>query len=147
MNITATAYAGVAVTTVTLFLIGTPAQRGRELALNAPPPPASKTAAPAVATGTPAAQPVVTAAGVTLRSVSFDFPTSDRAFPGGDSAAIVTNNCTACHSPGMILTQPSLTKAGWEEEVNKMRTTYKAPVDAADVPAIADYLAGIKGKS
>jgi hypothetical protein len=43
----------------------------------------------------------------------------------------------------MVLTQPALPRATWQAEVDKMRGTYKAPVAAADVPAIVDYLANL----
>jgi cytochrome c5 len=87
----------------------------------------------------------VTQAGITLKSVSVTLPQSDRDFPGGDSADVMVRNCTACHSPGMILTQPALSKAAWQDEVNKMRTAYKAPVAPEDVPAIVAYLSELKG--
>ena len=45
----------------------------------------------------------------------------------------------------MVLTQPPLTKASWEDEVNKMRNIYKAPIAAEDVPAIVTYLVNTKG--
>ena len=85
----------------------------------------------------------VTGAGVTLHSVSVDFPDPGRLFPGGDKANAINNNCLACHSAGMVLTQPRLSRAEWEAEVNKMRNIYKAPVDASDVPTIIDYLADL----
>jgi hypothetical protein len=88
----------------------------------------------------------VTAAGITLHSVSVELPTSDRMFPGGDADAI-NNNCLACHSAGMVLTQPALTRITWERLVDKMRKDYKAPVDQDDVKAIVDYLAAHKGAS
>ena len=78
--------------------------------------------------------------GVTLRSVNVDIPDRDRQFEG-PGADVVNNNCLACHSAGMVLTQPRLSRAVWQAEVEKMRNTYKAPIDAADVPAIVDYLA------
>jgi mono/diheme cytochrome c family protein len=87
---------------------------------------------------------VAAVAGVTLRSVGFDFPGSDRAFPPGPGAELVGNNCQSCHSPGMILNQPALTKAEWTGEVTKMLHTYKAPVEESDVPAIVAYLANLK---
>lgn len=43
----------------------------------------------------------------------------------------------------MILTQPTLTKATWLGEINKMRTTYEAPVADEDVEPIASYLAAL----
>jgi cytochrome c5 len=84
----------------------------------------------------------VSANGVTLRSVSVDFPDRGRMFEGPGADA-VNANCLACHSAGMVLTQPRLSRAVWQAEVEKMRKTYKAPVDEKDVPAIVDYLAGL----
>lgn len=85
-------------------------------------------------------------AGETMRfkSVSVELPQSDRTFPGGHDADAINNNCLACHSAGMVLTQPKLSKTQWTETVNKMIHTYKAPVDEADVPAIVAYLAALK---
>lgn len=80
---------------------------------------------------------------VTLRAVTVELPGSDRALPPGPGAELVTNNCTACHSPGMILTQPALNKASWLGEVTKMRSTYKAPIADEDVEPIAAYLAAL----
>jgi len=84
----------------------------------------------------------VAVAGVTLRSVSVDFPDPSNTFPGAADA--VNNNCLACHSAGMVLTQPHLSRADWQAEVEKMRNAYKAPIADADVPAIVDYLANLK---
>jgi len=84
----------------------------------------------------------VAAAGVTLRSVSVDFPDPGNTFPGAADA--VNNNCLACHSAGMVLTQPHLSRADWEGVVDKMRKAYKAPIADADVSAIVDYLANLK---
>ena len=82
----------------------------------------------------------VTAGGVTLHSVSTRLPDPGRRFPGGNSADAINNNCLACHSTGMVLTQPKMSRAEWQAEVDKMRNTYKAPIAAAAVPAIVDYL-------
>ncbi len=87
----------------------------------------------------------VTAAGITLHSVSVGLPSSERMFPGGADAEAINNNCLACHSAGMVLTQPGLSRGIWQQEVEKMRAQYKAPVDEADVPAIVAYLAEHKG--
>jgi cytochrome c5 len=94
-----------------------------------------------------AAEPVstVTSAGITLRSVGFKFPHRGQTFPGTNSDAI-NNNCLACHSAGMVLTQPALSRADWQAEVAKMRNTYKAPIADADVPAIVDYLVSLNPK-
>ena len=40
---------------------------------------------------------------------------------------------------------PALSRTAWQQEVDKMRTQYKAPVDDAAVPAIVAYLASHKG--
>ena len=79
-----------------------------------------------------------------FKSVSVDLPAGDRVFPGGAAADAINNNCLACHSAGMVLNQPALSKAQWRTEVEKMRTAYKAPMDPKDVDAIVDYLAGMK---
>ena len=80
-----------------------------------------------------------------LKSVTVDLPAGDRQFPGGAAADAINNNCTACHSPGMVLNQPNLPKATWEAEVHKMISVYKAPIEDADVPAIVAYLVANKG--
>jgi cytochrome c553 len=77
---------------------------------------------------------------MTLQSVNIKLPASDRTFPGGAGADAINNNCLICHSAGMVLTQPSLSRADWQAEVEKMRDFYKAPIAAKDVPVIVDYL-------
>lgn len=84
------------------------------------------------------------AASLELKSVTVDLPDSDRTFPPGPGSDAVTNNCLACHSAGMVLNQPMLSKAAWAAEVNKMITAYKAPVAPEDVGAIVDYLTGLQ---
>lgn len=79
-----------------------------------------------------------------LKSVKIDLPDSDRMFPGPGSDAI-NNNCLACHSAGMVLNQPELSKQAWMAEVNKMINAYKAPVAPEDVGPIVDYLSRVKG--
>jgi hypothetical protein len=79
-----------------------------------------------------------------LKSVKVDLPDSDKMFEGPGSDAI-NNNCLACHSAGMVLNQPALSKQAWTAEVNKMINNYKAPVAVEDVGAIVDYLTRVKG--
>ncbi len=99
----------------------------------------------AVAAAPVAPAPSIAAGGgVTLHSVSIDLPDSNGSFPGGAAADAVNNDCLACHSAGMVLTQPALSRAAWQAEVDKMRETYKAPIAPEDVPAIVDYLAKLK---
>ena len=121
------AYAVAIAAGVVLFSIGPPGRQGASSSVFAA---AQPTPAPST----------VSVGDVTLQSVKADLPDSDRNFPG-PGADVVNNNCLACHSAGMILTQPRLPRAVWQAEVEKMRNTYKAPVAAEDVPAIVDYLA------
>ena len=81
------------------------------------------------------------AAGPSAATVSVDLPPGRLEFPGGAAADAINRNCVACHSPGMVLTQPRLGAAAWQAEVAKMRGTFKAPVAPEDVPAILGYLA------
>jgi hypothetical protein len=85
------------------------------------------------------------AAAFELKSVTVDLPAGDRMFPDGPGSDAANNNCLACHSAGMVLNQPALSKTAWSAEVNKMIEAYKAPVDPGDVSAIVDYLSHIRG--
>ena len=91
-----------------------------------------------------AAATTVSADGVALKSVSVELPTSDRLYPNGPNSQAMNNNCLTCHSAGMVLTQPKLTRAQWQAEVTKMVKVYKAPVAPADVAPIVDYLAQLQ---
>ena len=123
----------IALVAATLMLIATQAAM------------AGQSSAPAQLAQATSAPSVVAAAGVTLHSVSADFPDPARIFPGGNEADAINNNCLACHSAGMVLTQPHLSRSDWQAEVDKMRNTYKAPVAANDVSAIVEYLANLSG--
>lgn len=81
-----------------------------------------------------------------LRSTSVQLPESDRTFPAGPGADVVDSNCLTCHSAGMVLNQPALTKPAWAAEVAKMINTYKAPIAPDDVGPIVDYLVHLKGQ-
>ena len=81
-----------------------------------------------------------------FKSISVDLPAGDRMFPKGVNSDAADANCLACHSAGMVLNQPALSRSEWQAEVNKMRTAYKAPIDQKDVGSIVDYLVSIKGK-
>ena len=141
MSMSSFAYGAAVAAAAVLFAIGTPAERSRALMLNEPAPPGVQLVA---ATTTSPAPGTVAAAGITLHSDSFTFPSSDRSFPGAGADAI-NGNCVSCHSAGMVLNQPPLSKAAWQSEVAKMRDMYKAPIAAEDVPAIVAYLLNTKG--
>jgi len=131
MAMSANAIAGGAVTAVGLILLAivAPARWAGQLALAAEAPPAPS---------------VVAGGGVTLHSVGVILPHSDSTFPGGRGADAINNDCLICHSAGMVLDQASLSRAAWQNEVEKMRNDFKAPFAAEDVPAIVDYLANLK---
>ena len=80
-----------------------------------------------------------------LKPLKIDLPDSDRMFPDGPGADAINNNCLACHSAGMVLNQPALSKQAWTAEVHKMINNYKAPIAPEDVGAIVDYLTALKG--
>jgi hypothetical protein len=82
---------------------------------------------------------------IELKSVKIDLPDSDKMFPDGPGSDAINNNCLACHSAGMVLNQPALSKQAWAAEVTKMINAYKAPVASEDVGPIVEYLAGLKG--
>ena len=80
-----------------------------------------------------------------LKSVKIDLPDSDKMFPDGPGSDAINNNCLACHSAGMVLNQPALSKQAWAAEVSKMINNYKAPVAPEDVGPIVVYLTALKG--
>ena len=82
-----------------------------------------------------------------LKSLKLDVPTSDAMFPAGTGSDAINNNCLACHSADHVLNQPSLSRAAWQEVVNKMITAYKAPISPDDAKAIVDYLVHTKSAS
>lgn len=155
MNITTVAYSLVFVGGLALFGFGHPtaaaspspatpgftAVAAAAPALSIPPAPAPS--------GTPAtlaaAAPSVTGDGITLTSLSVDLPNSDREFPPGPGVDVAQANCVACHSVGMVMNQPTLSRATWETEVRKMIAIYKAPVSDDDAKTIVAYLDSIKG--
>ena len=80
-----------------------------------------------------------------LKSVKIDLPDSDKMFPDGQGSDAINNNCLACHSAGMVLNEPALSKQAWAAEVSKMINNYKAPVAPEDVGPIVEYLTALKG--
>jgi cytochrome c553 len=102
---------------------------------------------PAIAVQAPTTAPsssTVEGGGLKLRSVSVNFPRSEITFPGGREADVVNNDCLLCHSAGMVLDQASLSRAAWQDEVEKMRNVFKAPFPTKDVPVIVDYLVNLR---
>jgi cytochrome c5 len=137
INLMTVAFGAVIVAGLTLAAIGHP---------GAPAPIPLKTAdapnASLAAKEAASRPPGAFAGGVLLANISVELPTTGRPYAGAGSD-VMNANCTACHSAGMVLTQPLLSRATWSEEVNKMRDAYKAPVADADMAAIVDYLAAM----
>jgi hypothetical protein len=96
----------------------------------------------------PLAAPRASEGGITLVSERIGaLPLQDSPFPAGPGVQAVVANCTACHSAGMILTQPKLSPEQWKASVEKMRTTYHAPVADADIPDILAYLGSLPSQT
>jgi cytochrome c5 len=91
------------------------------------------------------ASPVQAKAPLTLKSVDVTLPDDSQSLPSGPGLETTQNNCTGCHSAGMIVNQAAMPQAAWQAEVAKMRNVYKAPVDEKDVGTIVDYLTAVKG--
>lgn len=77
---------------------------------------------------------------VTFADASITLPDDPGELPDLPGREAVIANCTACHSPSMMLQQPEVPRKKWESIVGKMAEVYKAPVDQSAVPEIVDYL-------
>ncbi|WP_201314951.1 hypothetical protein [Dyella sp. EPa41] len=75
---------------------------------------------------------------IAIHSVNVDFPASTTAFPPGPGSDIA-GKCLICHSAGMVLRQPALSRDQWKSEINKMRTVYGAPILDAEVEPLSAY--------
>lgn len=84
--------------------------------------------------------------GFVLESKSVELPPGDRTFPPGPGSDAANGYCLACHSAGMVLTQPPKSRSDWTALVGRMRQNFKAPVPDDQVGAIVDYLTRIKGR-
>jgi mono/diheme cytochrome c family protein len=78
--------------------------------------------------------------------VRVEWPASDESFPPGAGADIAASQCLICHSAGMVLTQPPLTKGEWRAEIMKMRSAYGAPIPEDQVDGLSEYLKSINGR-
>lgn len=77
--------------------------------------------------------------------VKVDLPAETaRLAPGPDVASAQV--CMVCHSVDYIYMQPPLTSEQWRGEVLKMKNTFGAPIQDADVDRIVTYLMSQNGK-
>ncbi len=60
--------------------------------------------------------------------------------PEDEGRAEVLLSCSNCHGLKQLITQKK-TKSGWRNSVQKMISTYQAPVDKEDIPVLISYLA------
>lgn len=65
--------------------------------------------------------------------------------PKGPHHDAFVNNCVACHSTRLTMTQPAFPEAKWAEIVKKMVTVYGAKIEAPEVAEIVKYLVAVKG--
>jgi hypothetical protein len=81
---------------------------------------------------------VIVTALMTVAAIAGEKPVQLKAGAGLDK---VEGNCAVCHSLDYVpMNSPYLNAAGWDAEVAKMINAFGAPIDAADVKVIADYL-------
>lgn len=127
MRLGVLAAGAIGCTALLLAIVGVPTLRRAEPpVIPSAPPPAS-----------------VAAGGVTLASARIVLPDDAESLPPGPHADLVTQRCTACHSAGMMLTQPPLSREQWQATVTKMREVYKAPIEPGEEPHIIAYLSGL----
>jgi mono/diheme cytochrome c family protein len=58
----------------------------------------------------------------------------------GKGADLLNQNCSLCHSPTFVDTQPALSAKAWQAEVLKMQKAFGAPIDSAVVPDLVKAL-------
>jgi mono/diheme cytochrome c family protein len=95
----------------------------------------------------PSVEGAQTGADAAWTRLSVELPTSEARFPAGQGADIANAQCVLCHSAGMVLRQPALTQDQWKGEIEKMRSSYGAPVPADQVEALARYLQASVGRN
>jgi mono/diheme cytochrome c family protein len=88
-------------------------------------------------------QPAQVADGV--RSVPA-YPVLWPEMPEHPAKNIYLANCVTCHSQLYVLMQPPFPRKTWQAEVEKMKKSYGAPIDDANMPQIVDYLMSVRGR-
>jgi hypothetical protein len=78
-----------------------------------------------------------------LHSDSITMPDDSDSFGDSPAASLLNGKCLSCHSATMVRYQPPLTREQWTAIVEKMRDTFKAPMEEAETPAIVDALVAI----
>lgn len=83
---------------------------------------------------------------VAFEDASITLPEDPVVLPEGPGRDAVLENCSACHSPSMLMQQPKVPRAKWEAIVSKMRKVYKAPVDDAAAAQVVDYMLAVQAR-
>ncbi len=71
-------------------------------------------------------------------------PEENVAMPAGPGRETLLTACVVCHTPRYVLDQPPLPRKTWHAEIDKMRSTYGAPVSDVDAPAILEYVVAVR---
>jgi mono/diheme cytochrome c family protein len=96
---------------------------------------------------------VALAAGLAMpaaaKPIQYELPEETAEYAPGPRRNVVRASCVACHSADCMSTQPRNLRdpaAFWTAEVNKMRHSYGAPVEEADVQTVVAYLVATYGR-
>ncbi|HMF78435.1 MAG TPA: cytochrome c [Bryobacteraceae bacterium] len=76
---------------------------------------------------------------------SITLPQNEPKLPDAPGRKEFAAQCRTCHSPRYVTAQPPFSRKVWEAEVTKMMKVYGAPVPAAQVTPIVDYLVTLNG--
>lgn len=93
----------------------------------------------------PAGVPVARGAVTEVYNDPNDQTPREPALPAGPHLDEFQNNCIACHSTRLAMTQPPFTQAAWAKVVHKMVETYGAKIPPVVEGQIVQYLATVKG--
>ncbi|VVS97269.1 Cytochrome C nitrite reductase [Sphingomonas sp. EC-HK361] len=77
-------------------------------------------------------------------AASISLPTDEPTLPAGPAGELLTNSCTACHSPDFLMAQPPLKPETWKAEVTKMRSVYHASIAPSDDEKIVAALVDLQ---
>lgn len=79
--------------------------------------------------------------GARADAITIKLPPETVSFKPGPGAEIANANCQICHSADYVSTQPfSTSREEWTEIVEKMQSSYGAPIQTKQIPPLVDYL-------
>lgn len=74
-------------------------------------------------------------------------PHQEPLLPAGPHREVFQSNCTVCHSPRLVLTQPVLTEKQWKGVIDKMVKVYKAQSNEEQQKQVLEYVTNLSGES